>query len=56
MTNQVEKDRLSAYVDPFTTKMIDILKKEIYQETGMKPTIGQCIDYVMRKYAQEKEE
>lgn len=54
MVKKVERDRLNAYVEPATTKVIEEVKKEMYEQTGARFTIGQCVDYLARLYKKEK--
>lgn len=54
MTKKVERDRLNAYVEPVTTKVIEEVKKDMYEQTGARFTIGQCVDYLARLYKKEK--
>lgn len=44
-----EKDRLSAYVTSDTTKMINDFKDKYRAETGLKLTIGQAVDFLVKK-------
>lgn len=48
-----ERDRLNAYVDPDTTKTIEMVKQD-YQKQGVKLTIGQCVDIMARVYQNSK--
>ena len=54
MAEKVERDRLSAYVEPITTKLIEDVKKQHFEEFGVKLTIGQVVDLVFKFYANNK--
>lgn len=48
-----ERDRLNAYVEPDTTKIIEFVKKKHQEEFGVKLTIGQCVDIMARAWQLE---
>lgn len=52
--DKIQRDRLNAYVDPDTTKIISEIKQKQFEELGVKFTIGQCVDYLAKNYKDKK--
>lgn len=48
-----QRDRLNAYVEPATTKAIQDLQLKLFEETGLRVTIGQAVDYFVKFYQKE---
>lgn len=51
---KVLRDRLSAYVTPDTTKTIDLLREKYLSELGVKLTIGQAVDILVKQGMETK--
>ena len=46
-----KKERLNAYVDPDTNKIIENIKKDFNEMYGTSLTTGQAIDIVVKYYS-----
>ena len=51
----LQRDRLNAYVEPDTTEIIEKVKEKLFEETGLRITIGMAVDYIAKYYERESE-
>lgn len=54
MADEIKRDRMNGYVDPKTTEVIEMIKKEQLEENFLRVTYGQAIDIMAAAYKQGK--
>lgn len=54
LNDGIKRDRLSGYVEPETTEVINQVKEELKEKVGFRVSIGQAVDYIAREYKKGK--